>query len=329
MKIALTRLTFITIALSFAGMSPTSFALAQNDNSVREITRGEGRPVEIHFKDGRVAKVVRKERLDEFRVPIQLSENSCRAKVGVSCSFVMPFVRQQLAAIWTKHPSRQGLPLEYAFNQSITFGTQNFITRSQNNLFEKILRRIPVTGDEAARIKLVLNDKNMGRIECAPDKADELSSSLPRTREMLYWDENFENGNAELAMSKGFGARVNQTWRRFEGFKLKLEGATLNFSRFTKAYGMFTDYYPMGISYQIQMTFLAPNIIDASEESCALKWDISFTSYFTQLLSVLGGGGQGTMNPADYAQFEDMYENQNPYAQKIYDKALWEDKGMR
>ncbi len=291
---------------------------ARSDNSVREILRVPGQPLEVIFNDGRVATVVRREKIEEFRVPVQLGENSCSAHAGISCSFVMPFVRQQFAAVWKRHPTREGRPLEYSFNGSITFGAQNFITQSQSELFDKVLRRIPA----------VLSDRSMARIECASADADLLQKSLPTNRTLLYWDENFEGGNAELAIAKGFGARVNQTWRRFEDFELDLQGATLRIPRFKKPYGMFTDYYPFGLSYQIQMTFLASNIVEPRDESCELRWDVSFTSYFTQLISVLSGGGSGTMNPATYKVFEESDENKNPYAQKIYEKSLWEDKGM-
>ena len=313
----------------FAVLMTAPIAHAESDNSVREISRGQGSPVEVLYNDGRVASVVRKEKLDEFRVPIQLNENTCKASVGIQCFFVMPFVKQQYAAIWKRHPTRQGQPLEYTFNKAITFGVQNVVTRSQAELFDTILRRIPATGEEASKIQVVLGDKSMGRIECPAAQSDLLAASLPRAKEILYWDENFELGNTELAMSKGYGARVNQTWRRFEGFDLTLQGSNLKFARFKKAYGMLTDYYPMGISYQIQMTFMAQNIIEPDDQSCALKWDINFTNYFTQLLSVLGGGGPGTMNPQEYQVFPDSFENQNPYAQKAFSKELWEDKGMQ
>lgn len=319
------RQLFFASAFVSVLLSSGAVRAAENPNRIRDLGHTDGATVEAVYADGRIAQVYRKERLDEFRVPVELSDNTCKPFRRHVCTMVIPFARQYLAAVWKRHPTREGQNVSLKNDPKTIFGNQVFVTRSQNTLFETILSRIPFSAGQSEKIKSVLADKSMGRIECDSD----LTQSMPNAKEITFWDENYEGGNVELAMSEGFGTRVNQNWRRVEGLPTEVQKNILKFSRFKKEYGQFTDYYPLGVSYQLQFTFRASNIIDPDDEACMMKWDVNFTQYFTQLVGVLNFAGQGPFNPAEYELFKSSGENMNPFAQKIYTKELWETEATQ
>lgn len=296
-------------------------ATASASNKVRSILRNVGAPLDIVYEDGRVASVYRREKLDEFRAPVVLSENSCKPVVGLKCEFVLPFVRQSFVGIWKTHPQRRGQVVQYAADKNTIFGTQIIITRSQSALFESTLSRMTSEGvGSAERNRNAIHDKTMARLECSGP----LESAMPDTREIVYWDETFENGNIELSITSGFGARVNLIWQRLEGLPFKVSGGTLNVARYKRAYSMYTDYYPIGVAYVIQMNFKAPNLIEPSDEMCQIKWDVNFTEYFSQVVSTLSSGGTGPFNPEGYKLYLDTIENNNPHARRLFQKEQWE-----
>ena len=304
----------------------SSFAHAQygttQSTKVKTIVRNVGSPLEIQYEDGRVATVYRKEKLDEFRAPVVLAENSCKPVVGLKCSFVLPLVRQSFAGIWKTHPSRQGQPVQYAGDKSVIFGTQIIITRSQNELFENTLNRMIHEGvGSAEQNRAALRDKTMARIECTQS----LEAAIPNAREIVYWDETFENGNIELSITSGFGARVNLIWQRLENMEFKVQGGTMNIGRYKRPYSMYTDYYPIGVaSYVIQMNFKAPNLIEPADEMCQVKWEVNFMDSFPQVVSALSTGGKGPFNPDGYKLYLDTIENNNPHARRLFGKEQWE-----
>lgn len=294
----------------------------ENPNRVRSMNLNEGSPVEISYVDGRVAQLLRKETVEEFRTDLVLAENTCRPLIGLKCRFVLPYIRQSYVGVWSKHSSRQGLPLEYADVPDHTFGKQVFITRSQNELFDRALARATVTPG-------VIANAYMGRLECETP----LQPALPESKRIVFWDESYEQGNSELAIANGPGTRITQIWRRYEGIDLNFQTSnsqhTVNFKRYKKAYGVYTDYHPMGIAYRYLMTFRGPSIYDASDDSCTLKWDVDFTQYFTQLSTVMQDGGTGRPDLGQYRKFNYSYENPNPYARLPFEKSSWESERMR
>ncbi len=296
-------------------------------NKVKTIRQEIDSPVEIQYEDGRVAQMMQKESVDVFRVPIRLTENSCQKPVGLKCTLVVPFVRQQFAAVWKVHPTRQAQPLEYSFKKDVTYGNQVAITRSQNELYETILRRIPSGNSDRATLIKAFENKSLGQIECDQDT----KSILPNNREILFWEENYEAGNSELAMIEGpnHGARVNLLYRRFQNIAIEPQGNIIRFSRFKKSYGQMGDYYPIGLSYMLQLTFRSPNENDPSDEVCKLKWDVNFSEYFIQASSLLINGGRGAFDPSGFTIYRYKLENSNPYAQGIFKKELWEQEGMQ
>lgn len=296
-------------------------------NKVRTMRLDIDGPMEIVYEDGRVAQVVRRESIDAFRVPIMLSDNSCQNVSGLKCTLVVPFIRQQYAAIWKSHPTRQGLPLEYSFRKDMTYGNQVAITRSQNELYETILRRIPSNGIEREKIIAAQNNKSLGQIECAQD----VTSALPAQKEILFWDENYENGNSELAMTEGpvFGARVNLIYRRFQGLMTDAQGKVIRIGRFKKAYGLAADDYPIGLSYMVQMLFRANNLHEPADEVCRMKWDVNFSEYFIQTSGLMINGGREAYNSSGFLIYKYNLENPTNDSQRIYKKDLWEQEGMQ
>ena len=215
--VCLKKIRFVSTALVLtAGL----FVDAQTKNKVQSIYREIGAPLSVTYTDGRVAQILRRETTDEFRVPIFLLENSCTQSVGLKCTFVLPFIRQSYAAVWKNHPTSIGQPLEYTHDKNLTFGNQIYITRTQNELYETILQRMKAAGGDSAKINAAQRDKNLGRLECEAD----ITPALPASRTILFWDENFESSNTELAISEGFGARVNLFWRRYQNTKVNVQG---------------------------------------------------------------------------------------------------------
>ncbi len=89
--------------------------------------------------------------------------------------------------------------------------------------------------------------------------------------------------NNELNLTRNSKATaVNQITSRFEGIPLKVSGNRIEFGRPRKTYGVLSAFLPMGVTYQIQLSFQAPNLVDPEDELCQMKWDMDFTSIFTQ-----------------------------------------------
>ncbi len=288
------------------------------------ISQSPDAPVMVTYDDGRIAQIVRKETVEEFRVPVILSENSCRPGTGLKCNFVLPFIRQSFAAVWKKHPDRAGQPLQYKFDKNLTFGTQVIITRTQNQLFENILSRNKSGGGDLAKINAAIKDKSLGRLECESDVAN----ILPEARSILFWDENFENGNTELAISEGMGPRINLFWRRYQNTKIIPQDKVMQIAPFEMDYGTLTNYYPTGLSYTMLMSFRGANIEQPQKPYCSLKWTVDFSNYFSQVTRVLSGGGFQAFNPVGYVPATYTTENVNPYAQLMYKKETWEAPGV-
>jgi len=311
----------LSALLFSSSVAHAQYATASSTAKIKPIVRNVGSPLDVVYEDGRVATVYRKEKLDEFRAPVVLSENSCKPVVGLKCQFVLPFVRQSFVGIWKSHPSRQGQVVRYSADSNTIFGTQTIITRSQNELFESTLNRMISEGvGSADQNRAAVRDKTMARLECSGP----IDSALPDTREIVFWDETFENGNIELSITSGFGARVNLIWQRLEDLPFKINGNTMNVGRYKRPYSMYTDYYPIGVAYVIQMNFKAPNLIEPSDEMCQVKWDVNFTEYFSQVVSTLASGGTGPFNREGYKLYLDTIENNNPHARRLFSKEQWE-----
>lgn len=296
-------------------------------NAVREITQVPGDPVDIRYADGRVARILRRERAHIFRAPMTLGENTCvkpseSAPPKVKCEFILPAVVQHYVAYWTTHPTRKGLQLEFSNGTPLLYGTQSFVTRTQSELFDTMIKRLPPSENT---IGLKTSDRSLGRIECDHD----LTGVMPSAPEILFWDENFEGGNAELAMARTQpGVRVNQNWRSYEGIRFEVsrkQPNVLRFDRFEYDYGLFTNYYPTGVSYKIIMTLRAPNYVDEDDQVCTVTWDMDFSRIFIATLAVLTYAGKGPFEPAKYKPFVFEDENPNPYARKWLEPKTWNE----
>lgn len=313
------------------GLLPNSFAqyttTTSVENKVKSIKQELGSPVEIRFEDGRIAQVMVRESTEVFKVPIVLSENSCKKEVGHKCQLIVPYARQQFAAIWKVHPTRKGQALEYSFDKNVTYGQQLAITRMQNNLYENILRRIDLSPEEKKKAQLALEQKQMGYIECDKD----ISIALPKNREITFWDETYENGNSELAMIEGpvYGARVNLIYRRFQDIQLDSEGSKIKFNPYRKSYGPPTDNYPIGLSYITSWFFRSENVNDPSDELCELKWQVNFSVYFAQISSLAIRANSTGFKPDGYKIYNYSNENPHPHSQNLYKNESWEHQGMQ
>lgn len=301
-------------------------ATTSASNKVKDIKRQSETPVEVHYQDGRVAQVMVRETTDTFKVPIVLTENSCQKPVGIKCQLVIPFARQQFAAVWKNHPTRKGQALEYSFNKTITFGQQLAITRMQNELYETILKRIDASPEEKQKAKRALEKQEMGHLECEKD----LAQALPKNAEILFWDEIYENGNSELALTEGpiYGARVNLVNRRYQGIPLDVAGPIVRFSRYKKSFGPPPDNYPMGLSYMKTWSFRSENQDDPSDELCKLKWDVNFSVYFAQISALAISASSTSFQAEGYKVYRFSEENLHPHSQNLYKHESWEHEGL-
>lgn len=322
MRLKIEHILFMSLTLVFTPSAQSQYAQAAQTNLVHSITQDVGAPVLIKYNNGTVAQMLRKEKVDEFRTPISLSENSCKTMKNLSCQLVVPYVRQQFAAVWKNHPTRQGLPLEYSFDQKMTYGRQLFITRAQNELYETALKRIEAADPKARQ---ALNYKPLARIECDGD----ISTALPASSEILFWDETYEAGLSELVMTDEGYVRVTLNNNRSENLGIQQSGKVLHINRYRVAYGDYNLQYPLGMSYSSQLIFRAPNIDEPKNELCEVKWLVNFSIYFQQVSALLRNADNQPFNPAGYTSYIYSLENSNYFSREIFKNEVWQSVGLQ
>ncbi|MBK9040217.1 MAG: hypothetical protein IPL83_13830 [Bdellovibrionales bacterium] len=198
--------------------------------------------------------------------------------------------RKSLIPIWKTHPSKQG-ELVTRFNTDekkyeVASETSLQSRNGRSSFFEADLARMisqDIQVQEIQRIA-VENPSAVGWFECK----ESCEGVLPKDVTALLWDENFEMENRELDLTrKSQTTAVNQITSRFEGIPLKVSGNRIEFGRPRKAYGVISAFLPMGVTYQIQLSFQAPNLVDPDDDLCQMKWDMDFTSIFTEFTQAL------------------------------------------
>ncbi|MGE3680273.1 MAG: hypothetical protein AB7G93_01015 [Bdellovibrionales bacterium] len=255
-------------------------------NQAPVITKKIGEPVTIHLSNGNIVELKQVETLIPLESTVVLSENSCSSKLGLKWGFVVPVVVRSLVPVWKAHPTKQGQPItRFDSTDKKDVVTSQTSLQSRNNgssLFESDLARLTHQDPHVQRVKKIAleNPSAVGWFDCK----DSCNDVLPKGATVaLLWDENFEMANDEISMSRSSDPpAVNQMTNRFGGIPLKVNGGRIEFGRPRKGYGIFSNFLPMGVTYQIQLSFQAPNLVEPDDHLCQMKWDVDFTSIFTK-----------------------------------------------
>lgn len=255
------------------------------------IVKKVGEPVIIELPNGNSVELKQVERLIPLSSTITLSENSCSNILGLKWGYVVPVILKSLIPVWKTHPTKQGESI-IRFNSrekrnEVASETSLQSRNGRNGLFEANLARIVSQDKHVQEIQRIAveNPTAVGWFECK----EACDGVLPKGITALFWDENFETANDEIDLTRfSQGTVVNQITSRFEGVPLKIIGNRVEFGRPRKTYGIFSAFLPMGVSYQIQLSFQAPNLVDPDDDLCQMKWDMDFTSIFTQFVEAIG-----------------------------------------
>lgn len=272
----------------------TGMAEDQDKSPIREknpiIVKKVGEPVIIELPNGNSVELKQVERMIPLSSTITLSENSCSNRMGLKWGYVVPVIVKSLIPVWKTHSTKQG--------ESVTrFNTEGKINEvasetslqsrnGRNSLFEADLARIVSQNTHAQEVQRIAieNPSAVGWFECKESCED----VLPKDITALFWDENFETANSELDLTrKSRTTAVNQITSRFEGIPFKVSGNRVEFGRPRKTYGVLSAFLPMGVTYQIQLSFQAPNLVDPDDDLCQMKWDMDFTSIFTRFVRAI------------------------------------------
>ncbi len=293
--------------------------------TVSKMDIAPGTPVDIVYTDGTQARVYKKDIATFFKVPLQLKENSCQAETTTTkCMMYIPYIRQVFSAIWTKHPSQQGQPLQYNFNTKVSVGTQVYVTKNQSSLYSNLIKSNPKQETFGIDPQLLKNSL-FAEIVCE----ESVDKIFPKSREILFLDETYEGGNSELSIASGTGVRVNLNWRRYQDIRIqKTSENRMGLETYRKAYGLYVMQSPFGLAYSIQMQFKSQNFEDENDELCKVKWAVDFSQYFTQI-SALALGENKPMQIQEFTPFIYTYDNENPYSQKPIEKQTWENEGIQ
>lgn len=306
----------LTLALNIG----TSYVCAK---PISNINLSESSPATISFADGTSAQIYKKEAPAIFTVPMTVQENSCQQNLVLAkCSLKIPYIKQSYAAVWTKHPTRQGQPLEYTVNPNVTFGTQNYVTKNQTDYYNKLISQSHIKNNNLTPLH---QNRFFAELEC--DQS--VNSIFPQVGKVLFIDETYEGGNPELTLNTGPGARVNLNWRRYQDMPYKtIDDHKMGLELYRKSYGLYVHQSPFALAYTIQMLFQSTNYDDARDELCKIKWNVDFSHYFTQI-SALALGENTKFNIQGYSPAQYTSENNNPYAIRIFQKPTWEVEGVQ
>lgn len=264
--------------------------LAEDQDKSPIIVKKVGEPVIIQLPNGNTVELKQLERLIPLSSTITLSENSCSSRLGLKWGYVVPVIVRSLIPVWKTHPTKRGESVT-RFNtdekrNEVASETSLHSRNGKSSFFEADLARMISEDMQVQEIQRIAveNPSAVGWFECK----DSCEGVLPKDVTALLWDENFEMANSELDLTrKSQSTAVNQITSRFEGIPLKVSGNRIEFGRPRKAYGGLSAFLPMGVTYQIQLSFQAPNLFDPDDNLCEMKWDMDFTSIFTQFTQAI------------------------------------------
>jgi len=260
--------------------------------TVVSISMQAGQPIQVNLSNGSVISFKNKEGFAPLKSTLTLSENSCTQELGTKVDFIVPIIWQSLIPYWLKHPSKQGTAVirhDSSDKKDRVYSNTAFISRVTNtDEFSSHLAQLPTNQIVETDIyqETLKEVTAMGWLECQSD----CGQLLPTSKSVIFWDENFETPNNQVSMVRYRNVpSLNQMTSRLEDVNLTLsrEGKTqrIFFSRPKNAFGLASFFLPPGITYQVQWTFQAPNLVDVDDPLCQMKWDMDFTRVFTQFTS--------------------------------------------
>lgn len=278
----------LTCAAACLILCQTSLAEDQDKSPI--IVKKVGEPVTIQLPNGNSVELKQVESLIPLSSTITLSENSCSSRLGLKWGYVVPVIAKSLIPVWKSHPTKRG-EFVTRFNTAgktneVASETSHQSRNGQSVSFETDLARMisqDVRIQEIQKIALE-NPSAVGWFECK----ESCEGVVPKDVTALLWDENFEMENSELDLTRqSESPKVNQITSRFEGIPLKVNGNRIEFGRPRKMYGIISAFLPMGITYQIQLSFQAPNLVDPNDDLCQMTWDMDFTTIYAQLVQAI------------------------------------------
>jgi hypothetical protein len=301
-------------------------------NKVREIIKVPGQPLRVVFYNGKVIGFKLKTTFTPLRTSLVLAENSCTRTIGMKGEFVIPLVLRNLITYWVAHPTKQGQPVmewDSDDKKEKVKSSTAFLTRLIDENFEQSMSSVPAEGIEDAKVlkQARASRDAFGWFEC-PGKCDGL---LPKNTEVLFWDENFETGNSQARMTRNNEPSFTQMTSRLQQLPLTVRGRNVNFGRPAKTFGAFAQFLPPGITYQVQWTFRAENLVEPDDELCQMKWDLDFTRVFTQFTKAT----ESLEDPAkvDLASFPeygfDSKDEENAFFSSLFSNSDFESEDLR
>jgi hypothetical protein len=255
--------------------------LAEESSTV--LTKIEGQPFIVQLSNGNEVEWKEVQLFLPLESTVTLSENSCTTISGLKIPYVVPMVTRVFIAYWKTHPRFQGQPVmvyDTDDKKMITKNQSAFVTRGNRASFPDLLKRVGNANPAFADIfDLALKDQwSEGWIACGKN----CTSILPAGQtSALIWDENFESNNSQLSMLRSSEISINQVTSRYVDVEFSSTKSKLHFRRPGASYG-FSSAFPMGLGYQLQWTFRAPNLMDTDDPVCQMKWDMDFTRIFTR-----------------------------------------------
>jgi methionine-rich copper-binding protein CopC len=281
---------YIWTAVASAQQSPAQTTEQKPDpNKVKSMTLEAGKPVEITFNDGRVIQFHVANILTSLHSTLTLSDNSCTTAFNNQTGYVIPMMLKSLIPMWKVHPTKAGEPVtSYDTEDKVdrVASDSSFRTRLNHpDKFDAEARLIPASQveDKDALDAILANPGTFGFLRCNGD----CSPLLPQSRDLIYWDENFETGSMETSLISGIEAPdLNKMSSRLQEMKLSIYGDKIMFGNPKKTFGLFALFLPPGITYQIQWYFQAPNLVQADDQLCQIRWDMDFTQVFDQFTSL-------------------------------------------
>lgn len=264
-------------------LAPAATPQAKDPNQVSDVVKEAGKPVQIHFNDGRTIQFKILETFAPFHTKATLSDNSCTRNIGLQATYLVPVITRSLVPYWSSHPTKAGQPvvkIDSDDKKAKIAGQTAYYARNNTKDFDSLFAHAGLqVQDQAALQSARANSEALGWLECAKECKD----VLPAAAQILFWDENFETNNEQLEMVAGNRSpSINQMTSRMEQMPIHQEGRKIYFSVAQRAYGAFGRLFPPGITYQVQWNFQAENIVNPEDSMCQMAWDLDFTQIFTQ-----------------------------------------------
>ncbi len=87
------------------GLSALFCVFAFSDTPQNQFVMEKGKPVDLRFKDGRVAEfMINRRDVLETDLPIKITDNSCTNNSNISCEYRLGLILNDLTMAWVVHP---------------------------------------------------------------------------------------------------------------------------------------------------------------------------------------------------------------------------------